>query len=181
MAVLTAWASFYVITGSSAGALTGLTFVVISLVRDIRRQVTGYSVATYTTPVIVHFCEVLLVSATMSAPWPALALAALTVALSGVGGFGYTCIVTKRFRKQLAPDSEYRPVLEDWLFHVVLPLLGYGAVIVAAILLPANPVPALFAIGAVMLLLLFVGIHNAWDTVTFIATGSAPQGDESKE
>jgi hypothetical protein len=30
-------------------------------------------------------------------------------------------------------------------------------------------VPALFVIGAVTLLLLFIGIHNAWDTVTYVA------------
>jgi hypothetical protein len=30
-------------------------------------------------------------------------------------------------------------------------------------------VPALFVIGATALLLLFIGIHNAWDTVTYVA------------
>jgi hypothetical protein len=41
--------------------------------------------------------------------------------------------------------------------------------IVMGILLPGNPVPALFGVGAVTVLLLFIGIHNSWDTVTFIA------------
>src|SRR6266568_2551212 len=40
---------------------------------------------------------------------------------------------------------------------------------VAAILLMVNPVPALFVIAAATLLLLFSGIHNAWDTVTYVA------------
>ena len=35
--LLAGWANFYVIVGSSAGALTGLTFVVIALIRDTRR------------------------------------------------------------------------------------------------------------------------------------------------
>jgi hypothetical protein len=34
--VLADWESFYVIVGSSAGALTGLMFVVITLVADAR-------------------------------------------------------------------------------------------------------------------------------------------------
>ena len=40
---------------------------------------------------------------------------------------------------------------------------------IAAILLLVNPTPALFVIGAATLLLLFSSIHNAWDTVTYVA------------
>lgn len=39
----------------------------------------------------------------------------------------------------------------------------------ATVGLPRRPTPALFAIGAAALVLLFVGIHNAWDTVTYMA------------
>jgi hypothetical protein len=71
-------------------------------------------------------------------------------------------------------------VLEDWLAHVLLPLIGYGALVAAALLLPAEPVPSLFIVGAVLLLLLFIGIHNAWDTVTYIVVGGrqAPPRDQ---
>ncbi|WP_338247292.1 hypothetical protein [Dictyobacter halimunensis] len=60
-------------------------------------------------------------------------------------------------------------VLEDWLWHMIIPFVSYTALIVAAILLFNQPVPALFCIGAVTLLLLFIGIHNAWDNLTYIA------------
>ena len=60
-------------------------------------------------------------------------------------------------------------VLEDWLWYLVFPLVSYIALLVAAILLLSNPMPALYVIGVVMLLLLFTGIHNAWDTVTYVA------------
>ena len=36
-------------------------------------------------------------------------------------------------------------------------------------MLSGNPAPALFFIGEVTFLLLFIGIHNAWDTVTYVA------------
>jgi len=62
----------------------------------------------------------------------------------------------------------YQLVLSDWLWHTVLPLVSYaGLVVVAAILLPSQPVSALFVIAAVTMLLLFIGIHNAWDVVTY--------------
>ena len=60
-------------------------------------------------------------------------------------------------------------MLEDWLWHTVFPLVSYTALLVAALLLPGNPAPALFVIAAATVLLLFIGIHNAWDNVTYIA------------
>jgi hypothetical protein len=52
---------------------------------------------------------------------------------------------------------------------MILPLVSYTALIVAAMLLPGHPAPALFVIAAGTVLLLFIGIHNAWDIVTYIA------------
>lgn len=177
MAALTAWASFYVITGSSAGALTGLTFIVITLVRESRLQSTNQAALAFNTPMIVHFGEVLFVSAMLSAPWPALLPAGLTLALAGLVGLVYTLIVVGRMRSQ----EDYKPVLEDWLTHAALPLLAYAVLVVAGLLLANTPVPALFGTGAVMLLLLFIGIHNAWDNATFITLMAPRQRDESKE
>jgi hypothetical protein len=72
------------------------------------------------------FGLVLLVAAVLSAPWQALWMVGALLGLCGLGGATYAFIVVRRVRRQ----SDYRPVLEDWLF---------------------------------------VGIHNAWDNVTFIA------------
>ena len=94
------WESFYVIVGSSAGALTGLQFVVI-----------------------------------------------------------------RRARSQ----TDYTPVFEDWLWHGGLPIAAYTACLAAAVILPRNADTGLFVVAATALLLLFVGIHNAWDAVTHLA------------
>ena len=72
--------------------------------------------------------------------------------------------VSRRARRQ----KEYKPVMEDWVFHTVLPFASYVSVLVAALALPRQRSVPLFAIGGSAALLLFVGIHNAWDTVTFI-------------
>jgi hypothetical protein len=47
----------------------------------------------------------------------------------------------------------------------------------AAVVLPGNPVPALFTVGAAALLLLYIGIHNAWDTVTYITVERLQRND----
>jgi hypothetical protein len=163
------WENFYVIVGSSGAALTGLQFVVIALVVDVRRRSTLSEVDAFATPTIVHFCAVLLVSAVLSAPWSSPAGAMIMLGASGAAGAVYALLIGGRARRQ----TGYKPVLQDWIFHVVLPLVAYGLLFVAALMLRRHPHAALFSIAAMTLVLLFVGIHNAWDTVTFIATGDA--------
>jgi hypothetical protein len=160
-----AWESFYVIVGSSGAALTGLQFVVIALVAESRMRSSTAEIDAFATPTIVHFGAVLMMSAILSAPWHVLAHAGHALAVCALGGLGYTTLIVRRARRQ----TGYRPVFEDWLFHAALPLVAYFALFVAALALASGVPDALFVIGAVALLLLFVGIHNAWDTVTYIA------------
>ena len=157
----TAWESYYVIVGSSAAALTGLMFVVIALVAD--SATSGRQIDAFGTPTVVHFGSVLLVSAIMSAPWPGLLGARIAIGLCGAAGVVYGLIVLRRARSQ----TDYKPVFEDWLFHTALPLVAYTSILAAAVRLSQRPTP-LFVIGAATVLLLFVGIHNSWDTVTYI-------------
>jgi len=164
---LSTWQNFYVIIGSAAATLTGLLFVVATLFARVRVRVSSPSeaFATFNTPNVVHFCAALLVAAILSAPWQALWNAGLLLGLSGLGGMIYVVIVLRRARRQ----TDYQPVLEDWLWHTIFPLVSYTALLVAAIVLPGNPAPALFVIAAGTVLLLFTGIHNAWDNVIYIA------------
>jgi hypothetical protein len=175
---LAGWENFYVIIGSSAAALTGLQFVVMVLGAQSKAPVGDSSTTrAFGTPTVVHFCAVLLISAILSAPWPALLSAAFGLGACGVAGCAYTVSVVRHTRRQ----TLYVPVLEDWIFHCVLPLTAYAALLVAAVLLPRHPAPSLFAVGGAALLLLFVGIHNAWDAVTFIAfLQRRPEGGEDQ-
>jgi hypothetical protein len=164
---LATWQTFYVLIGTAAATLTGLMFVVATLITGVRVRGSSPSEAftTFNTPNVVHFCLALLVAALLSAPWQALWQAGVLLGLVGLGGATYVIIVLRRVRRQ----TDYQPVLEDWLFHTVFPLVSYTALVFAAILLPGYPVPALFVIAAAAVLLLFIGIHNAWDNVTYIA------------
>ena len=83
--------------------------------------------------------------------------------LAGLGGVAYAVVVARRMRSQTA----YKAVFEDWLFHVLLPSAAYGVLAVSACLARWHARPALFAVAVAALVLLFVGIHNAWDAVTY--------------
>ncbi|MGO8951268.1 MAG: hypothetical protein ACLQUY_27155 [Ktedonobacterales bacterium] len=165
MLPLTNWSNFYVIIGSSAGALTGLTFVVITLIAGRRVEDARQGLNAFTTPIIVHFCAVLVVTALLSAPWTALAPVALLLGLGSLGGLGYATLVVWRLRHV----TNYEPEWDDWLWYAVLPCVAYTALLVSAIVLPSHTTSALFGIAAVLVLLLVVGIRDAWDVVTYLA------------
>jgi len=173
---LIAWETFYVIVGSSGAALTGLQFVVIALIAESKRQATTREIEAFGTPTIIHFCAVLLVSAILSAPWHTLASAGIAVGACGAAGLIYSVIVVRRARRQ----TTYRPVFEDWLFHAALPLAAYALLLVAAVVLSSYPRRVLFVVAGAALLLLFIGIHNAWDTVTYIAINLTPEKETAE-
>jgi hypothetical protein len=162
MSPLNGWANFYVIVGSSAGALIGLQFVVLTLIagRPVDRG-EAQAGAAFSTPSVVHFGVVLLLSAIINAPWDGIGAVALLWGLVGLGGIVYSVVVARRMRAQTA----YKPVFEDWLFYVMLPLAAYAILAGSAFAARSHERPALFLVGAAALLLLFTGIHNAWDTV----------------
>ena len=54
MPVVSEWANFYVIVGSSAGALIGLQFVVITLLADMPRE-RGVAEASSAFPTVNQF------------------------------------------------------------------------------------------------------------------------------
>jgi hypothetical protein len=78
MTALDGWGNFYVIVGSSAGALIGLQFVVMTLIANMPitrgEAQAGHS---FTTPTVVHFGAVLSLSAVGSAPWEGIATVAV--------------------------------------------------------------------------------------------------------
>src|SRR6266508_569673 len=162
--VLSLWESFYVIVGSSGAGLTGLMFVVITLAADSSVPRTPETLNAYGTPNVIHFVAVLLIAAVLSAPWQRFKDPAHVVGATALAGIVYVLIVLRRMRRQ----SGYKPVLEDWIWHQILPMIGYVTLFVAAAGLSHDQPWALFTVGAASLLLLFVGIHNAWDTVAYV-------------
>jgi hypothetical protein len=162
------WANFYVIVGGAAAALTGLQFVVIVLAAELSAAASENTARVFGTPTIVHFGAALLNSAILSAPWRRAASAATAIALFAAVGLFYECLVLRQARRQ----KDYVPVGEDWIWHVVLPMFSYAGLLVCGILIGRAPGPALFGVGGVSLLLLFIGIHNAWDSVVYIAVAS---------
>lgn len=166
LSALAHWQNFYVLVGTSAGALTGLQFVVMTLIMQIRAARNMRDIHAFGTPTVLHFCTALLLSAAMVAPWPTLASLGLCLGAGGVIGTIYSIRVIWHARQ-----AAYRPDWEDWIWYTVLPLLGHFVLVVAAALLLFlwKVGWSLTLVAGDAVLFLFLGVHNAWDTVTFIA------------
>jgi len=164
MIEFSSWNSFYVITGSSAGALTGLQFVVMTLIAERASPRSEEAGPAFATPTIVHFGAVLLLSVIISAPWQDAAPVIALLEFIGLIGVVYSIIVARRMRIQ----SAYKPNAKDWLYYALLPMVAYALLALSAFVAFSHLTEALFGVGAGALLLLFIGIHNAWDSVVYL-------------
>lgn len=171
---LAGWDNFYVIIGSTAGGLTGLTFVVIALVRESGQGVKPMGIGAFITPTIVHFCSVLTLAAFMSMPHQRSGSLSAGLALGGLAGVAYGCSIGVNMWRISTKDSRYVPVREDWIWNVILPTAAYAALTVMAFLLWDRLThAALYGVAVLVLALLLMGVRNAWDLVVWISVNQA--------
>lgn len=157
--------NFYVIVGSAAGALTGLQFVVMALMADMpAMESETNAVAAFSTPSIVNFGAVLLLAAVLVMPWHSIRPISIIWIVAGALGIFYTAFTGWRFNKQQA----YSPVFEDYFYRVILPIIGYAALCAAAFVARTHERASLFQVATITLMLLFIGIHDAWDNATYL-------------
>jgi hypothetical protein len=164
---LSEWGNYYVITGGAAAALTGLQFVVIALRTEAIEEAGEGAVRAFGSPTVLHFGAVLLVSTIMSIPRQSPASLVVCVAVTGLAGLAFSMRVLAMARRQRV----YQPVLSDWIWHVTMPCVAYASLVAAALALLWSPGLALDVVAAGSLLLLFIGIRNAWDSAVWIAAG----------
>jgi hypothetical protein len=174
MAPLEGWDNFYVILGSAAAALLGLTFVVIALISEQRPNPAG--TAGYITPTVVHFGTVLGLSCFVSMPHQNVIALSLGFGSSATGLLIYTGVITSNMRRFA---HRYVPVLEDWIWHVMLPVAAYCVLLAMAFFLWHEPRESMYGIAAALVLLLFVGIHNSWDVAVSVTAQN--KKDEEKQ
>ena len=161
---LSPWVNFYVILGSAGGALTGLTFIVITIVQQTGRARSAEGISVFTTPTVVHFSATLVVAAVMTAPWKIVICPAITLGILGLAGVAYVIrnfLIARNFH-------DYVPDTEDLLAYFILPFVAYALIAAGSLLLLDRVGSGLFVVGGGTLLLILMGIKNAWDVVTYL-------------
>jgi hypothetical protein len=162
----------------SAG-LAGLTFVVIALSAESKR-VNFRGLRAYVTPTVVHFGAVLALAAYLSMPHQNQMSLSVAFGAAGFAGLLYV-IQTAVGIRRIA--SDYVPVHEDWIWNVLLPAIVYAALFAAGFFIWSRPAQCMYVVAAVSVLLMFIGIHNAWDVAVWNSVrrqDDVRRADESK-
>ena len=158
------WETYYLMVGSSAAALIGLLFVVVTLAGEVDPARAGAAQSTFMTPTVLHFAIVFVISAAAVAPEPAPLFMASATLIPALVGLFYAVGAIIR----LAVGPRAAPHWTDYIFYGVLPAACYLWLIAAAWGVwqqPAFGDPAL-ALGVLVLLLL--AIRDAWDLATWL-------------
>lgn len=164
MVQLSSWSNFFVIIGSAAGALIGLQFVVIALLSSIRAQTAARGARAYATPTIVFFSTVLLTAGTLSMPNQTRGRVGVELLVIGVAGAIYVSQLGRHIRRV----EGYTADRGDWLWFQILPLAAFLGLSTSGAVMWSRPGAALDITGVGALLLLFVGVHNAWDGAVYM-------------
>lgn len=164
------WHDFYVMVGTSAGALVGATFVVATLAGGIEKRIVG--IRGFITPATVHLGSVLIASAILMVPTLTGFFVALLLGVGGFAGVIYGVIVYFRIIK-LKID------LIDRFWYGIFPVLMYGLLAGCAWLVFFRDIDhGLELIAAALIALLVIGMRNAWDMATFMILGGPAKPEE---
>jgi hypothetical protein len=108
---------------------------------------------------------VLLVAAILTTPGHTIASLSFSLGVCGIGGIAYSVPIIVRMRRQKA----YTPMRSDWVWNILLPLVAYVCLLGSAAVVWVSAAAALYSVAAGTLLLLYIGIHNAWDAAMWMA------------
>jgi hypothetical protein len=157
------WENFYALIGSAAGALIGIMFLVATLTagRDPTQVSRGARV--YITPIVFHFAAVLVVSVVAEIPNLSIVAADIVLGMVAAAGFLYAAVTTVRI---FSPGWRDGPDMWDKCFYGLFPVLTYLTLVGTTGFVWFAIEASVYAVGASMLVLLLIGITNAWDMAT---------------
>jgi hypothetical protein len=160
------WENFYLMVGSSAGALIGLMFVVVTLTAGRDRAEVERGKHLYTSPIVWHLAVILTLSGAAAVPGISARVFGLMSGGLAVLGFGWGVHSAVGIaRRPGAPDAAGF----DTFWYGVAPAIVYVGLGVAAVGLLSVAAWGATAVAAGLMALLLVSIHAEWDLVTYLA------------
>jgi len=158
------WQTFYQMTGEAAATLTGLLFVIISLVAGREGSVNSNGARLFTSPIVFHLTSVLVISGLALAPCGEPHAPILLITVWSLGAFAYA---TRNLIGILRmPETSH---WSDLWFYGVAPFAAYVVMIGADVGAFLHWPFAIYTVALSLLGLLLLGIRNAWDLATFLA------------
>ena len=158
---LSDWRDFYAMIGTASGAIVGASFIVATLASSLKEKIVG--LRGFITPTAVYLGSVLVGSAILTVPTLTAVSLAILLGAGGLAGAAYAIVVASRIWTM-------RLDLADRLCYVILPILAYTAIAAAAFIESWAVTQALDALAVSLVVILIVGMRNAWDMASFMIT-----------
>jgi hypothetical protein len=168
------WSEYFFMIGSSAAALIGLMFIVITLTAGRDRREVERGKRLYTSPIVWHLSVILVLSGASIAPAITPRLFAVTsVGLAFLGILMGIRSAIGIVRHRLVSDVAF-----DAVWYGLAPAIVYAGLAGAAFAVLGGQPWASAAIAADLMALLLVSIHAEWDLVTYLAPNAGQSGED---
>ena len=161
---LETWHEFFILLGTAGLTLTGLLFVVISLGPRVAADRHAAGVRAFVSPNAVYFTSALVVSALFLVPGLAATVVGVLLCFGACASLVY--LLYTRAHQQWRNGK--LPLL-DWIWFVGLPPLSYLLLFCAGVGFLVEMSFALYGVATSLVLLVIIGIRNAWDLVLWTA------------
>jgi hypothetical protein len=130
-------------------------------------------VRAFISPNIFIFTTTLVVSLVLMVPGPSGTAIGTFLCLGAVASLGY--LAYTRAHRQWRHNKLSYP---DWIWYVGLPPTGYVLLLLSGIGFLLQAAGSMHGVAAALILLLMIGIRNAWDLVIFMTQREQKQADQ---
>jgi hypothetical protein len=159
------WRNFYALIGDAAATLVALMFVAASIGAGVFTMQHQAGIRTFLSPTVVHFTAILVICLFANIPTEEGTLLGVLLGCVGAVGLVYSGWVWQRMLKHgIAASID----TVDRLWYALLPVPAYLMVIAAGAELWRGYARSLDVLAAALILLLLIGIRNAWDMTVWI-------------
>ena len=161
------WHDFYALVGTASATMVGLLFVAATVASGVFSADRRAALRVFLSASVVNFSSLLAASMVVLTPlsnWILLGLLIVACASFGLTHAGLA------LRDTVRDGLIARIDLEDRVWYLVMPVLGYLAEAASGVTLALRLDLGCSALAFSMGLLLLVGIHNAWDITLWTVT-----------
>jgi hypothetical protein len=159
------WHEFFALIGTAAATLVGLLFVAASIGAGVFTRSHQAGIRSFLSPTVVHFTAVLIMCLIGTAPSQTpLSLGILLMCAGAIGG-AYSSWIWRRMRVYgITPQID----VVDRLWYTFLPMAVYLLIVGAGLRLTWDDGDSLELLALGMVMLLVIGIRNAWDMTVWV-------------
>ena len=165
--MLARWHEFYSLVGTASATLVGLLFVAASVGTGVFSADKRALLRVFLSSSVVNFSSVLGACVVVLAPVDNWLVFGGLVAACGLSGLMHAFLA---LRDTVTDGLIAKIDLEDRIWYLVLPIVGYSLVAGSGAALALRLDLGCPALAVSMGLLLAVGIHNAWDITVWSIT-----------